>query len=252
MGNYTWSITMIEFVVIAVVVVLIYILLKRRKKLSGATESAKPIAPESKPVVKTDSPAEPALQTQEAVVPELKNTTSAPVEAEKKPSLHKVAISMPEYGNKNMPQDSTLRRHYLANLRTMITSLHQYRPTDSMLCRHYETDIATNIEQCLHNEQAMQQLVYCYENYKKTLSSPVVAQEPQTIIAPPSPEAAVKVAVSTPEHNNVPQDAMLRRHYFTHLYAQIAAKLPTRPTDSTLRRHYDSMLENEVKKQVNG
>lgn len=60
------------------------------------------------------------------------------------------------------------------------------------------------------------------------------------IIAPP-----VKSAVPTPVKTNcccLPQDSILKRHYFTHLCTMIETLAPPRPTEHVLRRHYDTMI----------
>ncbi len=66
--------------------------------------------------------------------------------------------------NSSFPQDSILRRHYLTHVFTMIEALVPTRPTDAVLCRHYDAMIATKIDQCLNDKQALEQLVYDYEN----------------------------------------------------------------------------------------
>jgi len=47
-------------------------------------------------------------------------------------------------------------------------------------------------------------------------------------------------------HENLPQDSMLRRHYFTHLRAMIESLKFARPTDSALSRHYNAMIVAEM------
>ena len=64
----------------------------------------------------------------------------------------------------NIPQDSILRRHYLTHVLTMIEALVPTRPTDAVLCRHYDALIVTKIDRCLNDKQALEQLVYDYEN----------------------------------------------------------------------------------------
>jgi hypothetical protein len=66
----------------------------------------------------------------------------------------------------SLPQDSILRRHYLAHLCTMIETLAPLQPTESVLCRHYDTMIAARLDECLGNKKAMEQLIYDYEHIK--------------------------------------------------------------------------------------
>ena len=48
-----------------------------------------------------------------------------------------------------IPEDSTLKRHFLANLRAQIESEFHSRPTDAVLKRHYDNLIASKIENYL-------------------------------------------------------------------------------------------------------
>ncbi len=49
----------------------------------------------------------------------------------------------------NIPEDSTLKRHFLTNLRAQIESELHPRPTDAVLKRHYDSLIASKIENYL-------------------------------------------------------------------------------------------------------
>jgi hypothetical protein len=241
-----------EFIaVVVLLLIVIWFFLKIRNKKSSNTtlkntlESTKQ---EPKPADKVVSAAEsitPPIATMQENAP---ISSAEPAQAEQQPFSapvsHKVAIS-PENSNKNLPQDSMLKRHYLTHLRTMILSLSPPRPTDSALSRDYDTQIVAKIEQCLNDESAMQQLVFHYEQDKKTLTHSVV-KEPKAIIdSSLKSETANEIAVLAQANDvNIPEDSMLRRHYLTHLHSQVAANLPPRPTDSMLRRHYDTLLEN--------
>ena len=234
---------MIELLVIAVgiLLIIIFILVKiRNKKLLGAPESVKPESQESRQDDKVVAPVQAALQASESTqVAQIVETVASTVDAENKPAVIQPATaSIPVYKNRNVPQDSMLRRHYLTHLRTVIAELNQTTcPTDSMLHRHYDTHIASKMEQYLNDEEATKHLIACYENYKKNLAFP--AQKPK-----------ISANVADYKHSKIPEDSMLRRHFLANLYAQIANNLPARPTDSCLRRHYDTMLEHEVKKQL--
>ena len=48
-----------------------------------------------------------------------------------------------------IPEDATLKRHFLANLRAQIESELHSRPTDAVLKRHYESLITSKIESYL-------------------------------------------------------------------------------------------------------
>jgi molecular chaperone DnaK len=43
------------------------------------------------------------------------------------------------------------------------------------------------------------------------------------------------------ENPKIPEDSVLRRHYFANLNAKVDSNIPLRPTDSVLRRHYDNL-----------
>jgi hypothetical protein len=49
----------------------------------------------------------------------------------------------------NIPEDSTLKRHFLTNLRAQIESEFHSRPTDVVLKRHYDSFIDSKIDDYL-------------------------------------------------------------------------------------------------------
>jgi hypothetical protein len=170
--------------IIAVFVVLliaIFIVLKRRKKCSSCSPKeahiSKPNAPElkkqppkiklvDKPVVNAEPTAVNSQITDTTVVtPEPKPANKPTVNIEPSPSAKPPAKETLE-NNGSLPQDSILRRHYLAHLCTMIETLAPLRPTESVLCRHYDTMIAARLDECLGNKKAMEQLIYDYEHIK--------------------------------------------------------------------------------------
>ncbi|MCX7066954.1 MAG: hypothetical protein NTW85_04610 [Methylococcales bacterium] len=247
---------MIEFIIaIAVIALAFYFLKIKNKKTATTLESAKPIKQETKPadniVASTES-----------------KPVQMAVESVNKPAIAQAAAKIeksPEPTNENLPQDATLRRHYLTHLRAIISSINPQCPTDSALARHHNAQIAAQLEQFLSSKEALQQLFARYENHKKKPAPSVVekpeailvvpvAEEIQAIITPSAkPEVSNKgVVVSLPERkaSKIPEDSQLKRHYVTHLYNQVAVDLPARPTDSTLRRHHDTLLENEVKSRL--
>jgi hypothetical protein len=245
---------MIEFIVVAIFLAAICFFLRSRKKKShsvkNAPESAKPIKQTPQ---HTDKVAAPAKEKASPAV------TQA-VAVENKPVITpQPTISLE---TSLLPQDSMLKRHYLTHVRAMMNSLNPSRPTELALSRHYDTQINANIERCLNNKMAMDQLIADYADYKKTLIRPVTesqpiavtVEKPQTIIEPSvQVETVTQSSAVLPQHkvSKVPKDSMLRRHYLTNLYSQVAANMSPRPTDATLCRHYDAMLEHEVNNQLN-
>lgn len=113
-----------------------------------------------------------------------------------------------------IPQDSVLIRHYLANKAAELEALTHPYPTDSVLKRHYEAMVRNRLE----------------ESSKKPASTrPVIA--PQDI---PAVESAQKI----------PEDSVLKRHFLTQLRSEIEASLFPYPADSVLKRHYDALVES--------
>jgi len=55
----------------------------------------------------------------------------------------------PQHDVSNIPTDSTLRRHYLAHLRTQVAATMTPRPTDATLRRHYDAMLAFEVEKQL-------------------------------------------------------------------------------------------------------
>jgi hypothetical protein len=62
-----------------------------------------------------------------------------------------------------------------------------------------------------------------------------------------------KEAAVAPAENigALPQDSILRRHYFTHLCSMLEALVPPRPTESVLCRHYDMMIVIKIAQCLN-
>ena len=128
----------------------------------------------------------------------------------------------------NLPQDSTLRRHAIAHLRSLIESLNPARPTDSSLSRHYDALINAEIEQCISDKGAIERLVVTVEAHKKALAQPVV-----------NSDIIVKETVVQAETSVLEGTA-----------AEANSLIP--PTDSTLRRHYDTMIDYELNSLLEG
>jgi hypothetical protein len=56
----------------------------------------------------------------------------------------------PQHAVSNIPTDSTLRRHYLAHLRTQVSATMTPRPTDATLRRHYDAMLEHEVENQLN------------------------------------------------------------------------------------------------------
>ena len=76
---------------------------------------------------------------------------------------------------------------------------------------------------------------------KETINSPALSESVQKSVLTENDEDL------TPQ---VPEDAMLRRHFTSQLKAEIEVKLGSKPTDFSLARHYDGMLQAEIAKAL--
>lgn len=187
---------MIELLIAAVAVVLFFIYLSRSKK------------------AKTQSP-QPASQTGE-------NKSAAHSEPKIASSVKSKAGSttiLTQQNSNNVPQDSTLKRHFVSHLRTMIESL-KPRPTDSTLSRHYDSLINAEVDHCVNDKDALERLIAQYEGHPETFAQ---------VIEAPKTEASAKIVKSAKTSTAKPE-------------------LSPRPTDSTLGRHYDTMINAETNK----
>jgi len=104
-----------------------------------------------------------------------------------------------------IPKDSTLRRHALNQLHTLLESCKESRPTDATLSRHYDQLVEVKINNYTNDADEILCLLSFYENYFKEV---VVVEI-----------ASVKTIVNTTstsgigtEKSTLPEDSALRRH----------------------------------------
>lgn len=139
-----------------------------------------------------------------------------------------------ESSTETCDEEPMLRRHHLHNIRLMLEATTFPRPTDSVLSRHYDEMIDARADDCLAADAKMARLLADYEAYEKSQSA----------------QGCCAAKVETGKAKNccfiIPEDAMLRRHFLTHLRATIEKNKAPRPTDSALRRHYDAMINAEI------
>ncbi|OHX38434.1 hypothetical protein BJL95_09035 [Methylomonas sp. LWB] len=119
-----------------------------------------------------------------------------------------------------IPEDSVLRRHYLAMRLSEREQRARPYPTDSVLRRHYD---------------AMQK----------------AALETASAVRPAS-AAGHQPARPIPKSAQLPEDSVLKRHVLTQLLSDIQSQLPPQPTDSALKRHYAALLQTELDKRLTG
>jgi hypothetical protein len=222
--------TALEIITVLIVLVIIaQIILNSRKKNSEIDISASPAKSQDK--VTQSSEPQPTANTEPTVKPQSPETQSSHKPAATIVSAP-IEVSTPE-NNCLLPQDSILRRHYLAHLCNMLESLAPVRPTDSVLARHYDAMLATKLMHCLNNEKALEQLLNDYES-----NQPAPIVEPST-----QPQVEVTKITATQDNScPLPQDSVLRRHYLAHISSMIESLTTPRPTDSVLIRHYEAIL----------
>jgi len=158
-----------------------------------------------------------------------------------------------------IPEDSILRRHFLSHIRSLVESCLGPRPTDSILKRHYDTQVKAEMEKYVDGPIGR----YAHTEAPSTTtpmakieaSDEIVTIAEPNLIAEPSIVSSVTEAIikNYPEQGKkqkMPQDSILKRHFLTHVRAQIESRFAPRPTDSILKRHYDSLIASEVEKQL--
>ena len=161
------------------------------------------------------------------------------VEVEIVAPVFKVEKTIPKI-NKQLPQDSTLRRHYLAHLKMMLEVIYTGCPTESALKRHHETFIEAKIEDCLNDKDKLAQLVLNYEIIKTTLKQePLIVETVAEIKHQPQETASC-------HKETLPEEGVQRRHYLTNLRSIIESNYASCPTDSALKRHYEAMINAEI------
>lgn len=216
---------MIELLIIVVAALLLVGLIwkakcKKSNKAPGSkhasggqqASSAAPMAQqtEPKPVTPTQAPAP-------IVVPTTSPVAAAP--AAEKPASPCAADAKAV----KIPEDSVLKRHYLAALQAEKDAISSPYPTDSVLRRHYDT---------LHKIAIPQQSASTAE------------------IAPSQPQALAAVQAAASAKQNDPEDSVQHRHYLAQLRNEIETELPPRPTDSVLKRHHDHLVQAKLQQRL--
>jgi uncharacterized protein YnzC (UPF0291/DUF896 family) len=132
-----------------------------------------------------------------------------------KPTLGKVVVgeSKASATGEQIPEDSTLRRHYL---QAKQAAEQQAAPVAVVV----ETAQVTEAPQAVEAVEVAEVVPAAVE-----VAEPVVVAESK-----PAQKSAI------------PEDSALRRHYLSQLSAEVAASLPAKPSDSSLKRHYEQLL----------
>ncbi len=171
------------------------------EQLAAATEKPqtdvnKPSTPATAaPVAEVKTPVETTPIVETAAVVE-----AAPIVAEvSAPVIAKATTD-------NLPEDSILRRHALAQLKNILEAVKGARPSDSIQSRHYDAEINSLISQALVCKTALANATANYENLTKTT---VETSKEEVSVKTAETEAVEPAATEA----NVPTDSILRRHY---------------------------------------
>ena len=185
--------------------------------------------------------------------------TVSPAPAETKTEQYRKPLE-----KQKMPEDSILKRHFITHIRSQVESALGPRPTDSILKRHYDTLVKSEMEKyvdgpielCVHTEPvAAITPVTKFDPITEiadVVESELLVETLTEIVIPATPEARVEHYPKPAEKQKIPEDSILRRHFFTHIRSQVESGLGPRPTDSILKRHYDTQVKYEMEKYLDG
>jgi hypothetical protein len=153
-----------------------------------------------------------------------------------------------------VPQDSTLKRHFLSHILAQVSADLPPRPTDSALKRHYDTLLRTKVEQYLavgRTELGVHEIGATQASSAKTVQTaePVLSMSKDSV-SKPNIGLMVNNLQGHEVLEHVPEDATLRRHFLTQLRMKIEAKLPPKPTDCNLLRHYRTLVQSMLDREL--
>lgn len=234
---------MLEITVIIILLIATAVFLKTQKK--AAEEAAK----QTPKVVETPAQQqEPEVAVEpkvEAVQPVVAPQNEAPaVIAPTKPVETERQVSQITPNYSLLPEDSVLRRHYFSQVQALLEESLPTKPSDATLKRHYEAILAEKLEQVLNDKHLLGQLLEGQRRKEEVAQpAPEVKQPELSIETPVAAEPAISQTVA-----KIPEDSVLKRHYFAQLRAVAEASLPSRPSDSVLRRHWQALSDEALKK----
>ncbi len=122
-----------------------------------------------------------------------------------------------------VPEDATLKRHFMTQLLFETEQTLPERPTDSTLKRHYDAMLEDLLSQKLESLKS--------ENLP---AAQIVVTQNKVVVEP-----------------KLPEDSTLRRHFITEIRMSIEQQLGMpRPTDFNLRRHFDTLVQSLLNKEL--
>ncbi len=86
--------------------------------------------------------------------------------------------------------------------------------------------------------------LYCYFAVKRVSPSVCNTDSSTATAISPNSKSGRKNTVY------VPEDAVLRRHFITHLRGEIEAGMAPRPADSVLRRHHQALITATLEQRL--
>ncbi len=140
------------------------------------------------------------------------------------------------------PEDSILRRHFLANQLAQQQAITDPYPTDSVLRRHYEGlhKLAANVAAPITSRAVEPVVAAEIRSTRGSIIENAINKDSQAVVTPTP--IAVKSAINVV----IPQDSILKRHFMSQLQAEVEAKFAPAPSDSVLLRHYQSLVRAEL------
>ncbi len=75
------------------------------------------------------------------------------------------------------------------------------------------------------------------------IKAKIFSKQPAQNTLPPTPVALSHKLV-------IPEDSMLKRHFLTHLRAQVENELMPQSSDATLRHYYEASVAAEIQKRL--
>ncbi len=243
---------MLEITVIIILLIATAVFLKTQKKASDDAVKQTPKAAETTTQQQEPEVAavEPKIEVEtdaaEGVQPVIAPQNEAPVVIAPvinpvEPELQASQVA-PNYSL--LPEDSVLRRHYFSQIQALLEESLPTKPSDATLRRHYEAILAEKLEQVLNDKHLLDQLLEGQRRKEEVVQPAQEVKQPElSIETPVVEEPSISQTVA-----EIPEDSVLKRHYFAHLRAVAEADLPPKPTDSVLLRHWQALSDEALNK----
>ncbi len=112
-------------------------------------------------------------------------------------------------------------------------------------------------EQLEQSEKSRSELLKQPDSVKPAIVEPEIVAKPEPVrqiipetVVLPEKRVAIQAKSAVIEKQKIPQDSILKRHFFTTLRLQAESGYPARPTDSILKRHFENFIVTEMEKYV--